>query len=120
MKDNNIFPVLPIEEWEETKNTLHLFLQIIGKIRLKTFPKMNHSLRPLMGGVYRANLDGTNLQIVADLPEGSALADLALDPRPKRLGVSEDRIGLFFNGKLTKGVKAADEMILLMKAFWNL
>jgi hypothetical protein len=42
MISNNIFPELPIEEWEETKNTLHLFLQIIGKIRLKTFPKMNH------------------------------------------------------------------------------
>jgi hypothetical protein len=37
-----IFPPLPIEEWEETKNTLHLYLQIIGKIRLKLFPKLNH------------------------------------------------------------------------------
>ena len=39
---NTIFPVLPIDEWEKTKNTLHLYLQIVGKIRLKTFPKMNH------------------------------------------------------------------------------
>ncbi|MCQ1535381.1 hypothetical protein FTO70_06700 [Methanosarcina sp. KYL-1] len=36
------FPPLPIEEWEDTKNTLHLFLQIVGKIRLGLFPKMNH------------------------------------------------------------------------------
>jgi hypothetical protein len=36
------FPPLPIEEWEDTKNTLHLFLQIVGKIRLALFPKMNH------------------------------------------------------------------------------
>jgi hypothetical protein len=42
MNNENIFPELPLEEWEETKNTLHLYLQIIGKIRLKTFPKMNH------------------------------------------------------------------------------
>ena len=42
MSNNKIFPVLPIEEWEETKNTLHLYLQIVGKIRLKIFPKMNH------------------------------------------------------------------------------
>jgi hypothetical protein len=35
-------PLLPLDEWEETKNTLHLFLQVIGKIRLITFPKMNH------------------------------------------------------------------------------
>lgn len=37
-----IFPPLPIEEWEDTKNTLHLFFQIVGKIRLTLFPKMNH------------------------------------------------------------------------------
>ncbi len=42
MSNNNIFPMLPIEEWEETKNTLHLYLQIVGKIRLSTFPRMNH------------------------------------------------------------------------------
>jgi len=36
------FPALPIEEWEDTKNTLHLFLQIAGKIRLYYFPRKNH------------------------------------------------------------------------------
>ena len=35
-------PPLPLEEWEDTKETLHLFLQIVGKIRLKTHPKLNH------------------------------------------------------------------------------
>ncbi|MCK5390860.1 MAG: hypothetical protein KAJ31_00365 [Deltaproteobacteria bacterium] len=39
---DSVFPSLPIEEWEETKNTLHLFFQIVGKIRLTLFPKMNH------------------------------------------------------------------------------
>jgi len=39
---NTLFPSLPIEEWEETKHTLHLFFQIVGKIRLTLFPKMNH------------------------------------------------------------------------------
>ncbi|WP_340820749.1 DUF5996 family protein [Methanolobus sp. WCC4] len=36
------FPALPIEEWEDTMNTFHLFSQIIGKIRLGLFPKRNH------------------------------------------------------------------------------
>jgi hypothetical protein len=36
------FPPLPLEEWEDTKNTLHLFLRIVGKIKLALFPKMNH------------------------------------------------------------------------------
>ncbi|MEM1244651.1 MAG: DUF5996 family protein, partial [Pseudomonadota bacterium] len=32
----------PLSEWEATKITLHLFLQIIGKIRLQLHPKRNH------------------------------------------------------------------------------
>lgn len=35
-------PRLPYAEWVDTRDTLHLFLQIIGKIRLKTHPKLNH------------------------------------------------------------------------------
>lgn len=35
-------PPLPYADWVETKETLHLFLQIIGKIRMKTHPKLNH------------------------------------------------------------------------------
>lgn len=38
----NAFPPLPLEEWKRTKNTLHLYLQIVGKIRLKLFPRLNH------------------------------------------------------------------------------
>lgn len=37
---HSFYPI-PLDEWEETKNTIHLFIQIVGKIRLKTFPKMN-------------------------------------------------------------------------------
>lgn len=36
------FPALPLEEWEDTKTTLHLFLQVVGKVRLALHPKMNH------------------------------------------------------------------------------
>lgn len=36
------FPPLPLEEWEPTKDTLHLWLQIVGKVRLALFPKKNH------------------------------------------------------------------------------
>ncbi|HSK71113.1 MAG TPA: DUF5996 family protein [Pyrinomonadaceae bacterium] len=36
------FPPLPLEEWKATKNTLHLYLQIVGKIRLGLFPRLNH------------------------------------------------------------------------------
>lgn len=36
------FPEMPLDAWRPTKNTLHLFLQIVGKIRLKTHPRINH------------------------------------------------------------------------------
>ncbi len=35
-------PSLPYADWSDTKDTLHLFLQIIGKVRLKAHPKLNH------------------------------------------------------------------------------
>ena len=36
------FPEIPLDAWRPTKNTLHLFLQIVGKIRLRTHPRVNH------------------------------------------------------------------------------
>ncbi|MEM9934330.1 MAG: DUF5996 family protein [Bacteroidota bacterium] len=35
-------PELPLNAWEPTKMTLHLYLQIIGKIRLGLMPRKNH------------------------------------------------------------------------------
>ena len=35
-------PSLPLTEWRETKTTLHLFSQIVGKIRLALSPRCNH------------------------------------------------------------------------------
>lgn len=41
-RDEERFPPLPLDEWEETKNTLHRFAQIVGKIRLRSAPFQNH------------------------------------------------------------------------------
>lgn len=38
----NAFPDIPLEAWRPTKNTLHLYCQIVGKIRLAMHPWMNH------------------------------------------------------------------------------
>jgi hypothetical protein len=35
-------PELPLEAWEPTKTTLHLWTQIVGKIKLATTPPRNH------------------------------------------------------------------------------
>src|ERR1700720_573412 len=39
----NAWPELPTAAWRETRETLHLWTQIIGKIRLKRSPWLNHS-----------------------------------------------------------------------------
>ncbi len=42
MKHHELPSTFPLSTWETTKITLHLYLQIIGKIRLKLHPKLNH------------------------------------------------------------------------------
>lgn len=39
---NSAFPNIPLEAWRPTKDTLHLYCQIIGKIRLAMHPRLNH------------------------------------------------------------------------------
>ncbi|GAB3213903.1 DUF5996 family protein [Marinactinospora endophytica] len=36
------FPPLPLQDWEDTKQTVHRFLQIVGKIRLSSGIRRNH------------------------------------------------------------------------------
>lgn len=37
-----VFPPIPLSEWTDTKDTLHRFAQIVGKIRLDQAPRRNH------------------------------------------------------------------------------
>jgi hypothetical protein len=37
-----VWPSLPLEEWADTYATLHLWTQIVGKIRLVQSPRVNH------------------------------------------------------------------------------
>ena len=40
---NEQWPSLPFEEWKDTYATLHMWTQIVGKIRLSQMPWINHS-----------------------------------------------------------------------------
>jgi hypothetical protein len=42
-KDRDAWPALPYSAWQETCATLHLWTQIVGKIRLSQTPWLNHS-----------------------------------------------------------------------------
>ena len=42
MDDLNPWPSLPLAEWEPTRATLHMWTQIVGKLRLALSPRINH------------------------------------------------------------------------------
>jgi hypothetical protein len=42
MTSTNLWPELPLAEWKDTYATLHMWTQIVGKIRLALTPLVNH------------------------------------------------------------------------------
>ncbi len=36
------WPALPLAEWRETRDTLHMWTQIVGKVRMALSPRVNH------------------------------------------------------------------------------
>jgi len=46
MDDVN-WPALVLEAWEPTRSTLHMWTQVVGKVRLALSPHVNHWWQPL-------------------------------------------------------------------------
>ncbi len=42
MSDSDRWPSLPLNEWQDTYRTLHMWTQIVGKIRMALSPPLNH------------------------------------------------------------------------------
>jgi hypothetical protein len=42
MSSNSLWPELPLEAWSQSCDTLHLWTQIVGKVRIATTPLINH------------------------------------------------------------------------------
>ena len=40
--DRSAWPELTLSEWEDTRDTLHLWIQVVGKVRLGLEPMLNH------------------------------------------------------------------------------
>jgi len=36
------WPSIPVADWQETRDTLHLYAQVVGKVRLANEPRLNH------------------------------------------------------------------------------
>jgi hypothetical protein len=41
-QDKCEWPALPLEQWKDTRDTLHMWTQVVGKIRLALTPLVNH------------------------------------------------------------------------------
>jgi hypothetical protein len=92
---NNTWPELILEEWQDTLATLHMWTQIVGKIRLELTPLVNHwwnvplyvsarglttSPIPYQDRIFEIEFDFTEHQLIIDCNDG-AQSKLALAPR---------------------------------------
>src|SRR5436305_3989196 len=92
---NDLWPALPLEEWQDTYATLHMWTQIIGKIRMAQTPLINHwwnvplyvtarglttSAMPYKDRTFQIDFDFVDHQLLIQCHDG-ATATLALAPR---------------------------------------
>lgn len=92
---DEIFPQLKLSDWEATKDTLHLWTQIIGKIRLAQTALVNHfwnvplyvsarglstSAVPYAGGVFEIEFDFIEHNLLIRTSEG-ATEKIKLEPK---------------------------------------
>jgi hypothetical protein len=89
------WPELPLEAWQDTYATLHMWTQIVGKVRLALSPRVNHwwevplyvnarglttSAIPYGNGIFEVQFDFLEHKLIIQISWGSAKA-LALKPQ---------------------------------------
>jgi Family of unknown function (DUF5996) len=92
---SDAWPPLPLEEWKPTYHNLHMWTQIVGKVRLALAPKTNHwwnvplylnarglttSPVPYGKDIFEIQFDFVDHKLVIDRCDG-ARRTLALEPR---------------------------------------
>ncbi len=90
------WPALPFEEWRDTCATLHMFAQVVGKVRLALAPPVNHwwhvplyvnavglttSAIPHAGGVFEIVFDFVDHVVRLETSSGDH-REILLAPRP--------------------------------------
>src|SRR6187401_1463832 len=95
--ESGSWPLIPLDDWLDTRDTLHLFTQIVGKVRLANEPLINHwwnstlyvtarglttSLMPHpTGPAFQIDFDFCDHRLEATTVTG-ATRSIALEPRP--------------------------------------
>jgi Family of unknown function (DUF5996) len=86
----DLFPAMPLDAWRDTKETLHRFAQVVGKIRLGASPRRNHwwnvpfhltgrgiTTRPMSdarGRIFTIDFDFIDHQLRLSTVDGGALS----------------------------------------------
>src|SRR5919202_5809055 len=89
------WPVLPFQEWKDTCVTLHMWTQIVGKIRLVQTPWINHSWHttlyvtsrglttspiPYGSGTFQIDFDFIDHNLLIQASDGG-VKTMSLEPR---------------------------------------
>jgi uncharacterized protein DUF5996 len=89
------WPALPLEAWQDTRDTLHMWTQIVGKVRLAQCPLINHwwevplyvsarglttSAIPYNRGVFEVEFDFIDHNLLIQTSDGSS-ETIPLAPR---------------------------------------
>ncbi|HSJ95882.1 MAG TPA: DUF5996 family protein [Myxococcota bacterium] len=84
------WPSLPLDEWSDTCATLHLWTQIVGKVRLAQSPPVNHSWHVTLYVTARG-------LTTSPIPHGARTFQIDLDLVEHRLAIqaSDGRAGAF-------------------------
>jgi hypothetical protein len=92
---NELWPALPLEDWQDTYATLHMWTQVVGKIRLAQTPLINHwwnvplyvtarglttSVIPYQRRTFEIDFDFVEHQLFIRLDDGTT-ASVPLVPR---------------------------------------
>jgi hypothetical protein len=91
----NVWPELRLDEWQDTYATLHMWTQVVGKVRLALSPRVNHwwevplyvdarglttSAIPYGDGIFEVRFDFIDHKLIIETSWGASKT-LALDPR---------------------------------------
>jgi hypothetical protein len=94
-RDQYLLPALPLESWKDTLATLHMWTQVVGKVRLKLCPLVNHFWNvpfyltargmttgpmPYRQGTVEVRFDFIENKLLIETSEGR-LAAIALKPQ---------------------------------------
>ena len=87
--NHDALPALPFDSWKDTMATLHMWMQVVGKVRLKLCPLVNHywnvpfyltarglttSAMPYQQGTVEVRFDFIEHKLVSETSEGRAVA----------------------------------------------